>query len=108
MTDYIQVTTVTDSQKEAESIARALLESRLAACVQIYGPVSSIYWWQNTIESTQEWTCQIKSRQQLYPRVENAIRRLHSYEVPEILVSPVINGNPDYLKWLDGELATEV
>ena len=105
MTDYIQVTTVTASQKEAENIARALLETRLAGCVQIFGPISSTYWWQGTIESAREWVCQIKTSRQLYPQVEATIRRLHSYQVPEILASPVVAGNPDYLKWLDGELA---
>lgn len=105
MTDYIQVTTVTSSQKEAENIARALLEARLAGCIQIFGPISSTYWWQGTIESAQEWTCYIKTNRQLYPQVEATIRRLHSYKVPEILVSAVVTGNQDYLKWLDGELA---
>lgn len=105
MTEYIQVTTATASREEAEKIARALLEARLAGCVQIVGPVSSTYWWQGTIESAQEWLCYIKTSRQLYPQVETTIRRLHSYQVPEILASPVVAGNPDYLKWLDGELA---
>ncbi len=104
MTDFIQVTTVTSSQKEAENIANTLLNIKLAGCVQISGPVSSTYWWQGTVESAQEWVCQIKTSRQLYPKVEAAIRRLHSYQVPEILALPVIAGNPDYLKWLEGEL----
>jgi len=104
MADYIQVTTVTSSQKEAENIAQELLKTRLAACIQISGPVSSTYWWQNTIESAQEWVCQIKTSRSLYPRVEATIRRLHSYQVPEILALSVLDGNQDYLKWLEGEL----
>ena len=104
MTDYIQVTTVTASRKEAENIARALLEARLAGCIQIFGPISSTYWWQGNIESAQEWVCQIKTSRQLYSQIEATIRRLHSYQIPEILVSPVIAGNQDYLKWLDSEL----
>jgi periplasmic divalent cation tolerance protein len=105
MTEYIQVTTVTANQKEAENIAHVLLETRLAACVQIFGPISSTYWWQGTIESAQEWVCQIKTSRQLYPQVETTIRRLHSYEIPEIVASPIIVGNQDYLKWLDAEVA---
>jgi periplasmic divalent cation tolerance protein len=105
MIEYIQVTTVAASQKEAENIARALLETRLAGCVQISGPISSTYWWQGTIESAQEWVCQIKTSRQLYPQIEATIRRLHSYKVPEILALSVVTGNQDYLKWLDGELA---
>lgn len=104
MTDYVQVTTVTSTQEEAEKITRALLDARLAACVQIYGPVSSTYWWQGAIESGQEWVCNIKTKRQLYSLVEETIHRLHSYEVPEILASSVIDGSPDYLKWLEGEL----
>jgi periplasmic divalent cation tolerance protein len=104
MTEYIQITTVTANQKEAENIAQSLLETRLAGCIQIYGPISSTYWWQGTIESAQEWLCQIKTSRQLYPQIEAIIRSLHSYKVPEILALPVIDGNPDYLKWLDGEL----
>jgi len=105
MTDYIQVTTTTASQKEAEKIARALLEAKLAGCVQIVGPISSTYWWQGVIESAQEWLCHIKTSLQLYPQVETAIRRLHSYQVPEILALPVVAGNPDYLRWLEDELS---
>jgi periplasmic divalent cation tolerance protein len=104
MTDYIQVTTVTSTQKEAENISRSLLDARLAACVQIYGPVSSSYWWRGVKESAQEWVCYIKTNLQLFPRVEETIRSLHSYELPEILASPVIAGNTDYLKWLENEL----
>ncbi len=105
MTEYIQVTTATASQKEAENIACALLETRLAGCVQIYGPISSTYWWQGTIESAQEWVCQIKTSRRLYPQIEATIQRLHSYKVPEIIALPLVDGNPDYFKWLEGELA---
>ena len=105
MTDYIQVMTATASREEAEKIARAMLETRLAGCVQIVGPISSAYWWQGTIESAQEWLCHIKTSRLLYPQVEATIRRLHSYRVPEILALPVVAGNKDYLKWLEGELA---
>jgi periplasmic divalent cation tolerance protein len=107
MTDYIQVMTATASREEADKIARALLETKLAGCVQIVGPISSTYWWQGTIESAQEWLCHIKTSRLLYPQVEAAIRRLHSYQVPEILALPVVAGNKDYLNWLEGELARE-
>jgi periplasmic divalent cation tolerance protein len=105
MTDAIQVVTTTSSQDEAEKIARTLVERRLAACVQVAGPVTSTYHWQGRIESAQEFLCIIKTRQSHYLAVEDAIRELHSYEVPEILALPVSAGNHAYLDWLRGELA---
>jgi periplasmic divalent cation tolerance protein len=104
MTDYIQIITTTDKQEDAERIARALVDERLAACVQIVGPMASVYRWQGQIETAREWQCWIKSRRALYDEIETAIRRLHPYEVPEILAMPVLAGGVDYLRWLDGEV----
>ncbi len=104
MADYLQVTTTTASREEADKIARALLEARLAGCVQVSDPISSTYWWQGALESSQEWTCCIKTSRRLYPRVEKTIKRLHSYQVPEILASAVVEGSPEYLAWLENEL----
>ena len=104
MTAYIQVTTTTDNAQEAEEIARHLVQERLAACVQVSGPVTSTYWWEGKLEKGQEWLCVAKTRAELYNAVESAIHQVHSYEVPEILVLPVLTGSEDYLKWLDGEV----
>jgi periplasmic divalent cation tolerance protein len=105
MTDTIQVVTVTSGSEEARRIASALVERRLAACVQVAGPVTSTYRWKGKIESAQEFLCIIKTRQSHYLAVEDAIRELHTYEVPEILAMPVSAGNRDYLDWLRDELA---
>lgn len=104
MTDYIQVVTTTATQDEAEIIARALVEERLAACTQIVGPITSIYRWEGKIETSQEFQCWAKSRRALYGQIEAAIRRLHPYQVPEILALPIVAGSENYLKWLDGEV----
>jgi len=104
MPDYIQVVTTTASREDAERIAQALVAERLAACVQVLGPIASTYRWQGTIETAQEWLCLVKSRGELYGKIEDAIRRLHPYEVPEILALPVVAGSGAYLAWLDGEL----
>jgi len=104
MPDPIQVVTTTASREDAERIARELIDERLAACVQVAGPITSTYRWQGAIESSREWLCLIKSRQDLYAELEAAIRRLHPYEVPEILALPVVAGNPAYLAWLDAEV----
>ena len=104
MTDAIQVFTTTGSRDQAQQIAQGLIEARLAACVQVSGPITSTYRWQGQVESADEFLCVIKTDQAHYAAVEETIRRLHSYEVPEILAVPVIAGNPAYLKWLAEEL----
>jgi len=104
MTEAIQVVTTTGSQEEAEKIAQALLTRRLAACVQVAGPITSTYHWQGKLETSQEWLCVIKSLQSHYQALEAAIRQLHSYDVPEILAFGVVHGSLDYLNWLAAEL----
>ena len=104
MTNCIQVVTTAERREDAERIARTLVEARLAACVQVLGPIASTYWWGGKIETTQEWQCWAKSRRDLYRQIERAIRRIHPYEVPEILAMPILEGSPDYLAWLDGEV----
>jgi periplasmic divalent cation tolerance protein len=104
MPDYIQVVTTTSQRVEADRIAFALIEGRLAACVQVLGPIRSTYRWQDKIEVAEEWQCLAKSRRELYGRIEEAIRRYHSYEVPEILAIPILAASPSYLAWLDGQV----
>lgn len=104
MTDYIQVLTTVERREDAERIARELVERRLAACVQVAGPITSTYRWQGKIETAQEWQCLAKSRRELFDVIEEAIRKLHPYEVPEILATPIVSGGADYLAWLDREV----
>jgi len=99
----LQVVTTTSSQDEARRIATQLVERRLAACVQIVGPIESVYRWEGKVETATEWQCQVKTRQSKYAAVEVAIRELHSYQVPEILALPFSDGNSDYLRWLIDE-----
>ena len=104
MTDYIQVITTTGRKEDAEKIAGALVGSRLAACVQVSGPITSTYRWKGAVETAGEWQCVAKSRRDLYEQIEKAVRRLHPYEVPEILAVPIVAGSKSYLAWLEGEL----
>ena len=104
MDPFIQVTTTTAKREDAERIAGALVEGRLAACVQILGPLTSIYRWQGRIETAGEWLCLIKSRQSRYGGIEAAIRALHPYETPEIVAVPITAGSRDYLDWLGKEV----
>jgi periplasmic divalent cation tolerance protein len=101
--EFIQIVTTTASQDNAKKIAQALLEQRLAACVQMVGPVKSMYRWKGQIESAAEWQCWIKTRQAKYEAVAEVICRLHTYEVPEILALPILEGSKPYLDWLARE-----
>jgi periplasmic divalent cation tolerance protein len=107
MPEIIQIVTTTDRKELAERIGQTLVHRRLAACTQIVGPILSIYRWQGEIESAEEWQCWIKTSRERYAAVEQAIRELHSYAVPEILAIPVVAGNPAYLQWLVEQVADE-
>jgi periplasmic divalent cation tolerance protein len=100
MAEPIHVTTTTADRADAERIAAALVAKKLAACVQVSGPIESTYRWKGQIESSEEWVCTIKTTQEAYPQVEQAIRAIHSYEEPEILAVPIASGSPGYLKWI--------
>jgi len=104
MTGFVQIVTTVETAAEAERIATALLEQRLAACVQIVGPITSHYWWQGKREQATEYQCLIKSRQDLFAAVEAAIVAVHPYQTPEIIATPVVAGGAGYLAWLDAEL----
>ncbi len=103
-TAALVVLTTTGERDEAERIARLLVQERLAACVQVAGPIRSIYRWQGEIETAEEWQLWVKTQRRLYDRVEQAIRAAHPYEVPEILALPVAAGSAAYLQWLGDEL----
>jgi periplasmic divalent cation tolerance protein len=104
MAEYIQVITTVEHKADAEKIAKFLVEKRIAACVQIIGPVTSYFQWQKKLDSAQEYLCLIKSRNDLFSELEAEIKSLHPYEVPELLVTPITNGGKDYLNWLAAEL----
>lgn len=103
MSSCIQVTTTTATKEEAQKIARYLVEQRVAACVQIAGPIISTYRWQGKVETATEWLCLIKTQESLYSELEKEIIGLHSYETPEIIAVEIIKGSRDYLSWLQNE-----
>ncbi len=101
MATFIQVTTTTETKADAQAIAGAVVEKRLAACAQVIGPITSTYWWQEKIENAEEWLCIIKSKGTLYEELEKAIRAVHPYKEPEIIATPILKGSQSYLAWLD-------
>jgi periplasmic divalent cation tolerance protein len=101
MTDKIVVLVTCGSAKEAQRIARALVEQRLAACGNMLeGPVRSIYRWKGKVQSANEYLLVIKTSRKRFAAVRDAVKGLHSYDVPEIIALPIAEGSPDYLKWI--------
>jgi len=101
MTDQRIVLSTAGSEEEARKIAQALVERRLAACVNIVGPIHSVYRWKGAVESAPERLLIIKTTSAAFPRVRDAIRELHSYELPECVMLPVEAGGEEYLKWIE-------
>lgn len=91
---------ITAPDEEAEGLARALVEAKLAACVNMVSNVRSIYSWQGKIEDDRELLMIIKTQRHLFDRLAAKVREIHSYDVPEIIALPIIEGSPDYLRWL--------
>jgi periplasmic divalent cation tolerance protein len=89
------------NRDEARAIARALVEERLAACCNIAGDVESIYRWEGKVEEAREVLVIIKTTQERFPALEQRIRELHSYDVPEIIAMPVTAGSEAYLRWAE-------
>jgi periplasmic divalent cation tolerance protein len=101
MTDKRLVLSTAGSEEEARKIARHLVEQRLAACVNIVPRIESIYRWQEKVESSTEWLLLIKTTVDRFAGVRDAIRELHSYEVPECIAISIEDGNAAYLEWID-------
>ena len=100
MTDKIIVLTNTGSQEQARKIASALVERKLAACVNIIPGVESTYWWKGRIETAAEWTLLIKTVQTNFEAIREAIRELHSYDLPECIALSIDDGDAEYLTWI--------
>jgi periplasmic divalent cation tolerance protein len=105
MTDKIVVFSTCASGEEAQRMARALVEKRLAACVNVIPGIRSVYRWKDAIEDEEEVLLLIKTSRSLFEELREEIERLHSYEVPEVIALSIVDGSERYLSWLTGELA---
>ena len=101
--DVVLVLTSLPDREMALKLAQALVEKQLAACVSVLAECTSVYRWKGKLETAREVPVQIKIRSACYPEVEAAIREHHPYELPEILVVPVVRGLPGYLQWVAAE-----
>jgi periplasmic divalent cation tolerance protein len=100
MTDAVIILCTCAKEGEALAIGNALIEARLAACVNLLPPIQSIYRWQGEVEIAEEILLIIKTTQERFPAVRDRIAQLHSYDTPEIIAIPVVNGSDKYLAWL--------
>jgi periplasmic divalent cation tolerance protein len=100
MAGFMQVVTTVDSEEEAGLLARGIAGARLAACVQIVGPIRSVYWWQGAIEDAREWQLLIKTTDERLPALEAYIKANHSYNTPEIIATQIPWGSREYLDWV--------
>jgi len=107
MASYVVVFVMVSDEKEATKIVRNLLKDRLIACANIVGPVSSLFWWKGKIDKANEFLVIMKSRKNLFKKLSERVKELHSYEVPEVIALPVIEGLPSYLNWLGTSLYGE-
>lgn len=99
----VVVFVTTSGEEEAEKIASLLLEQRKAACVNMIPRVSSRFWWEGKLDLAQESLLIIKTRAALVPELTEIVKKAHSYAVPEIVATPIVGGNQDYLDWVDRE-----
>lgn len=98
------VMVTTANREEAEKIAWGLLDEKLIACANVIGPVSSLFWWMGKVEKAEEYILLMKSRLDLFEKLSERVKALHSYEVPEIIALPIVKGSKPYMEWLDSSL----
>lgn len=107
MTDFdcVQVTTTHDDREAAAALAREVVRRRLVACAQL-DEIRSLYWWDDDVQDDAEWRITLKTTASLAPRLVGVLRELHSYDVPEIVVTPITGGDGDYLAWIATETSS--
>ena len=99
-TEYLLVLATTANKQEAEKIANHLLNDKLIACANIFGPVTSLFQWSGNVNHAEEYLMVMKSKKDLFEKLTEAVKTIHSYEVPEILAFQVTDGSRTYLDWL--------
>jgi len=107
MTDKRIVFSTAGSEQEARQIAVNLVERKLAACVNVTGPISSTYWWQGKVEINEEWLMVIKTSAELFDEVSQAIKQQHSYELPECIAVEITDGIAEYLAWMTNSMSLD-
>jgi periplasmic divalent cation tolerance protein len=104
---FFQVQTTTDSRAEAIELGHAAVAARLAACAQVTGPISSTYWWEDSIERAEEWLILLKLPADRFDELAEFLAERHSYDEPEIIATPIVAGTTAYLSWVEDETRPE-
>jgi len=107
MTEFVLLVISSSSVVESQEIVSTLLNKRLIACANVSSKVTSSYWWKGNIEEADEFIITAKTRLSLVRKITEEVKNIHSYEVPEILALPVLDGNQDYLDWLNNEITSD-
>lgn len=107
VSQYLLVIVLVPNKTIARKLTAVALKLRLAACIQVTGPLASTYWWRGRIESNKERLCIFKTDSRHYQKLERVIKQLHPYEIPEIIALPIVNGSKKYLRWLTQELQSQ-
>jgi len=102
-TPHVQVTTTVDEQTAARDLARSAVEARLAACGQVTSRIRSIYRWNGEVVEADEWMVTFKTTAARFAALAEHVRERHPYEVPEIVATPIVDGDPAYLAWIATE-----
>ena len=105
--EFIVVTTTSDKKETLEAISKELISRRLAACCQVSGPLVSFYEWNNVAESSEEWTCSIKTLRGNFDRIAKVILELHHYDQPQIVALPIVVAETGYADWLKTQSTLE-
>ncbi|MEW5729640.1 MAG: divalent-cation tolerance protein CutA [Pseudomonadota bacterium] len=106
MTDRVLIYVTAPNRDEALALGRALVEERLAACANLLGPITSVYWWEGLVNQDDEVALILKTRADLVDRLVERARELHSYSCPCVVAVPIAAGNPAFLDWIGAETAT--
>jgi periplasmic divalent cation tolerance protein len=101
--EHVIVASTTDSEQAARALAAGAIDAKLGACAQIVGPITSVYRWEGKVQTEQEWRVEIKTTADRVAALIEHIKSNHSYDVPEIIATPITGGSPEYLSWLADE-----
>ena len=101
--EHVIVTSTTDSEEAARSLATGAVEANLGACAQVVGPITSVFRWEGAVQTEQEWRVEIKTAADRVASLVEHIKAAHSYDVPEIVATPITGGSAEYLAWLVNE-----
>jgi periplasmic divalent cation tolerance protein len=101
--DHVIVSSTTDSEDAARTLASGAIDAKLGACAQIVGPITSVYCWENAVQTDQEWRVEIKTAGDRVAALTDYLKTNHSYDVPEIIATPIEGGSAEYLAWLIDE-----